>query len=75
MQESEYTTDGRDSHPSPAGTSRSDVSPHQLTAGRFLMHSVCHEPLLTSTCTPELVSDVGLGTLLQQLVHYELITS
>ncbi|DBA95987.1 TPA: hypothetical protein ACH3X1_001498 [Trebouxia sp. C0004] len=31
--ESEYTTDGRDSHPSPAGTSRSDVSPQQLTAG------------------------------------------
>ncbi len=46
MQESEYTTDGRDSHPSPAGTSRSDVSPQQLTAGRFLMHSVCHEPLV-----------------------------
>ena len=37
MQESEYTTDGRDSHPSPAGTSRSDVSPQQLTAGSFLM--------------------------------------
>ena len=35
MQGSEYTTDGRDSHPSPGGTSQSDVSP-QLTAGEFL---------------------------------------
>ena len=35
MQGSEYTNDGRDSHPSPGGTSRSDVSPQQLTAGGF----------------------------------------
>ena len=35
MQGSEYTTDGRDSHPSPGGTSRSDVSPQQLTAGGY----------------------------------------
>ena len=31
MQGSEYTTDGRDSHASPGGTSRSDISPHQMT--------------------------------------------
>lgn len=53
MQESEYTTDGRDSHPSPAGTSRSDVSPQQLTAGSFLMWYVCMSVMShwsTSTC-------------------------
>ena len=33
LQGSEYTTDGHDSHHSPGGTSLSDVSPQQQTAG------------------------------------------
>ena len=73
MQESEYTTDGRDSHPSPAGTSRSDVSPQQLTAGSFLMWYVCHEPLVHkythSQSASEPVLDVDLDSCSSN-VHY-----
>lgn len=43
MQESEYTTDGRESHASPGGTSRSDISPHQMT-GKLAF------PLYACTC-------------------------
>lgn len=42
MQESEYTTDGRDSHASPGGTSRSDISPHQMTGKQAHKCATCN---------------------------------
>ena len=58
LQESEYTTDGRDSHPSPGGTShQSDVSPHHNTAGQ-------QQTQLALDAIPEVLAEAHLSVIL-----------